>query len=169
METVKVDIRKLQMLNDRINQCIDALSQVRLSVHGLSHTAGASTAGINPINPSQPIGAAGGFANPLGYVDPRLAYGVPGGGLAHSGFTQPAQGFGQPFGQQFSAPIGLGGGWNLFGSQNPAFGAGAGLSHTAPDTEAVYARPLWTDPVLAARVAQTFPYANLPVPPVMYL
>ncbi len=52
METAKVDIRKLQLLNDRINQCIDALNQVRLSVHGLS---GASTgvpggigAGQNP-------------------------------------------------------------------------------------------------------------------------
>src|SRR5439155_8766707 len=40
METAKVDIRKLQLLNDRINQCLEALSQVRLTVHGLSHTAG---------------------------------------------------------------------------------------------------------------------------------
>ena len=38
METAKVDIKKLQALNDRINQCIDALNQVRLSVHGLAHT-----------------------------------------------------------------------------------------------------------------------------------
>ena len=36
----KVDIRKLQLLNDRISQTIEALNQVRLSVHGLSHTAG---------------------------------------------------------------------------------------------------------------------------------
>jgi hypothetical protein len=36
METAKVDIRKLQLLNDRINQCIEAFGQVRLSVHGLS-------------------------------------------------------------------------------------------------------------------------------------
>ena len=34
----RVDVRKLQILNDRINQTIDALSQVRLSVHGLAHT-----------------------------------------------------------------------------------------------------------------------------------
>src|SRR5436309_3486449 len=40
METAKVDIRRLQLLNDRVNQCIDALNQVRLSVHGLSHTGG---------------------------------------------------------------------------------------------------------------------------------
>jgi len=31
----KVDIRKLQFLNDRIAQVTDALNQVRLSVHGL--------------------------------------------------------------------------------------------------------------------------------------
>lgn len=35
METVKVDIRKLQLLTERINQTIEALNQVRLSVHGL--------------------------------------------------------------------------------------------------------------------------------------
>lgn len=34
----KVDVRKLQVLNDRINQTIDALNQVRLSVHGLAHS-----------------------------------------------------------------------------------------------------------------------------------
>ncbi|WP_394837335.1 hypothetical protein LVJ94_10550 [Pendulispora rubella] len=40
--TAKVDIRKLQLLNDRIAQTIEALNQVRLSVHGLglSHTTG---------------------------------------------------------------------------------------------------------------------------------
>src|SRR5215471_21849421 len=39
METAKVDIRKLQLLNDRINQTIEALNQVRLSVHGISHSS----------------------------------------------------------------------------------------------------------------------------------
>src|SRR3954467_8834355 len=34
----RVDVRKLQILNDRINQTIDALNQVRLSVHGLGHS-----------------------------------------------------------------------------------------------------------------------------------
>lgn len=38
METVKVDIQKLQLLNDRIAQTIDALNQVRMSVHGIQHT-----------------------------------------------------------------------------------------------------------------------------------
>jgi hypothetical protein len=40
METAKVDLRKLQLLNDRINQTIDALSQLRLTVHGLGHSTG---------------------------------------------------------------------------------------------------------------------------------
>src|SRR4051812_30434380 len=38
--TAKVDLRKLQLLNDRIAQVIDALNQVRFSVHGLQHTSG---------------------------------------------------------------------------------------------------------------------------------
>jgi hypothetical protein len=43
METVRVELRKLQILNDRINQTIDALTQLRQSVHsfqpyGLQHT-----------------------------------------------------------------------------------------------------------------------------------
>jgi hypothetical protein len=37
METVKIDIQKLQLLNDRIAQTIDALNQVRLSAHGIQH------------------------------------------------------------------------------------------------------------------------------------
>src|SRR5215510_44001 len=58
METAKVDIRKLQLLNDRINQCIDALNQVRLSVHGLLAGAGLShTSPFFPgVNPGIPTG-----------------------------------------------------------------------------------------------------------------
>jgi len=43
MDKVQVDARKLQLLNDRINQTIDALNQVRISAqqagYGLSHTS----------------------------------------------------------------------------------------------------------------------------------
>ena len=46
METAKVDIEKLQLLNDRINQTIEALNQVRMSVHGLQ--AGVRSAGQFP-------------------------------------------------------------------------------------------------------------------------
>jgi hypothetical protein len=54
METAKVDVRKLQMLNDRINQTIDALNQVRLSVHGMNTNG--TTAFANGTTPF--IGAA---------------------------------------------------------------------------------------------------------------
>ena len=59
MEMVKVDVQKLQLLNDRIAQTIEALNQVRLSVHGIQHT-----------NPWQQ-----GFGAPAGYGAP--AYGTP--------------------------------------------------------------------------------------------
>ena len=124
METAKVDIRKLQLLNDRINQCIDALNQVRLSVHGLSHTspqtAGlpyAGMTGIPGISPVSPFSAGAGA-------------GFPG-----------------TFGQ---------------------FGA-FGLSHTNPESLENYPRPTWADPYLAARVAQTFPYVQFNIPPVVSL
>src|SRR5262249_38312094 len=115
METAKVDIRKLQLLNDRINQCIDALNQVRLSVHGLAATPGLpQSTGVFP--------------------------GVAGFGLSHTGapgspFSQPGfggnvgpginPGFGpMPFGQIPTVnPYSLG---NPYFSQiNP------GLSHSA--------------------------------------
>ena len=48
METVKVDIQKLQLLNDRIAQTIDALNQVRMSAHGIHHTPALSPWAVNP-------------------------------------------------------------------------------------------------------------------------
>src|SRR5258708_35531899 len=98
METAKVDIRKLQVLNDRINQCIEALNQVRLSVHGLSHTTPAvpffQPGGVNPLAPA-PVGL--GYAG-LGPMPFAPAY-VP--GLAH---TTPAVPFFQPGGVNPLAP-----------------------------------------------------------------
>src|SRR5215510_4409791 len=102
METAKVDIRKLQLLNDRINQCIDALNQVRLSVHGLS--AGAVPFKTNPffpgVNPGIPtgFGAYGQFAGGPGqfpgspisaYPQSVTPFGTPGlspigAGLSHT-------------------------------------------------------------------------------------
>jgi hypothetical protein len=38
METVKVDNQKLQLLNERIAQTIEALNQVRMSAHSIQHT-----------------------------------------------------------------------------------------------------------------------------------
>jgi len=101
----KVDVRKLQVLNDRINQTIDALNQVRLSVHGLGHT------GVTPQ------------MNPLAY----LTQGFGTQGLAGQGFggQSGGQGFGQPgFGAQ-----GFGGG---FPQTTPWAQGMGGLGHTSP-------------------------------------
>lgn len=190
METAKVDIRKLQLLNDRINQCIDALHQVRLSVHALQQ--GYQT------------------QQPFGFFNQGL-----GQGFGQQGFGQ--QGFGQGFGQSVN-PFQQQQQWNPpyqqspflqqhpllqqmlqqqnpfqgqhpllqqmlqqqnpFQGQNPAmtgqtgnFGVQGtpGLLHTGTfgnvgaDQE-LYNRPLLSDPFLAVRIANTFPYAHSPVP-----
>ena len=142
MDTAKVDIRKLQLLNDRINQCIDALNQVRLSVHGLSHTSA--------------IGQGIPFGQPFG----QSPYGAPlGGGFVPPYVTAAASPFGQtnafqPLGSPGGVPYGVGG-----LGVNPAIG----LSHTS--AESVWHDPYRTasaDPLLMARIAQTFPYAYHP-------
>lgn len=174
METAKVDIRKLQLLNDRINQCIDALTQVRLSVHGLSHTSA--------INPNAQLGAFGGQQQ-VGFQQ-----------LPQTGFPQvggfPQAGFQQPFGTglSHSGPaiganpfVGIGGvpmGMNPYAGWGGAPGAPyaaqlggqlGGLSHSGPESFEGYGRSVWTDPLLAVKVAQTFPYAQFAVPPVVTL
>jgi len=207
METAKVDIRKLQLLNDRINQSIDALNQVRLSVHGLSHTSG--------INPNVPTGAFGvqdpRFGPGAGNLQPQVGFpqqpvgfpqvqqaGFPqlfGGGLSHTpmffggqaaglnpyaGWTG-AQGGIAPYmaygGIQqgglnpyagFGGAIQGQGAWNPYAAQQ--IGQFGGLSHSAAvEPLDPYLRPVWNDPLLAARVAQTFPYAQFAVPPVVTL
>jgi hypothetical protein len=137
METAKVEIRKLQLLNDRINQCIDALNQVRLSVHGLSHTPGISASAGIPQFTQSPY-AATGLGTPYA-----------------PGFVQQSGGIPSPFGPQQAVPpqFGLG----------QAFNPVLGLSHTS--LEGHDPRPVWTDPVMAARIAQTFPYLYLSVSP----
>ena len=182
METARVDIRKLQLLNDRISQCLDALAQVRLSVHGLSHSQ---------VNPQQGFGQQSPFGTQQGF-GPQQGYGQQGfygqpqgpfGGLSHSPFGQigPQQLglFGNqqtPFAQQnpLLAPLVQGGlsqqGWpqGPWGTQQIPFGIG-GLSHTGNDIESLYSRPLWSEPMLQARVRETFPYLASMLPPVVSL
>ena len=89
METAKVDIRKLQLLNDRINQCLDALAQVRLSVHGLQSAFGQQA--IQGLG--QPQGAPwlqGPQQGVPGYFGPQ--------GFAPQSFAP------QPFAPQFFTP-----------------------------------------------------------------
>jgi hypothetical protein len=190
METAKVDIRKLQLLNDRINQTIDALNQVRLSVHGLSHTSG--------INPNVPnvgttafgLGAGaqqGGFPQAGFQQVPQVGFpqiqqpGFPqvfGGGLSHTPFyggvqggMNPYAGFGLQGGLNPYAGIGAAAaGWNPYLAQMGQVGQFGGLSHsTVSEPLETFARPAWNDPLLAVKVAQTFPYVQFAVPPVVTL
>ena len=135
METANVDIRKLQLLNDRINQTIDALNQVRLSVHGLQHTTpqqqnvgwGYPTnlpVGQIPLQnipvqniPVHPLGYGIGHTTDPRFVDPRMIGMIP-----DPRFTQ-------------------------------TMGHLGGLSHTER-----------VDPFWRERLFQTFPYATVPYP-----
>lgn len=152
----KVDVRKLQILNDRINQTIDALNQVRLSVHGLGHTGGLQSQ-INPLayltqgigmQPPYGIGAQGGFPGGFGGLQQGGMQGFPGVipgvpfGLQHSPFQQlqqinpymnPFAQVGSPWGQtgtpwgHFGQTGGIGGGIGGFGGGGlGGFGGGFG-------------------------------------------
>lgn len=158
METAKVDIRKLQVLNDRINQCLDALNQVRFSVHGLGHTSP-----VNPV-PFNPVPWGGAQAGPYGFQDPRFFSPVTA-GLSHTPFTPTnpylAYGQGTPFlAGQGVTPIAYGQAGLPIGAWNPI----AGLSHSGPEVD--IGRSLAADPLLAMRIAQTFPFVQSPVSPV---
>lgn len=140
METVKVDLQKLQLLNDRITQCIDALNQVRLSAHGLQHSS--AQLGYAPTLLPQPM-----FAPQAG-----LPAQMP--GIAHTTAFAPSVGpwgagavFPQVLPQQISP--------QLF-PQAGVYGAYGGISHTSP----------FVDPWAAARVQQVFPFIGYNLPPV---
>jgi hypothetical protein len=142
----KVDVRKLQILNDRINQTIDALNQVRLSVHGLGHTGGLQSQ-MNPYasfmgqgyGMQQPygIGAPGVFPG-IGGFQQGLQGGFPGIGQGQQGFPgigsqlgfqhNPYQQLNNPFvnplftspWSQIGSPFGQGG--SPFGQGGSPFG-----------------------------------------------
>src|SRR5205814_7367596 len=179
----KVDIRKLQLLNDRINQTIDALNQVRLTVHGLGHSNpyqqmspfvgggfGTSPIGGTPFGQQfgQPYGpqGIGGQGSFVGGVTPFTQGGVGGFGLQHSnpfGGYNPllAQGLG---GQQnpLMQTLGLGGVGGFGGTSGVMGGIGGigGLLHSNPDVienQLLLARA--SDP---SRITTTFPFAFQP-------
>jgi hypothetical protein len=77
METVRVDMQKLQLLNERIAQTIEALNQVRLSVHGIQHTP-ASIGWNPPPTAGYPFGSYGfGLYGSVPYGQPFASYGTP--------------------------------------------------------------------------------------------
>lgn len=151
----KVDIRRLQMLNDRIAQTLDALNQVRLSVHAVGQPSPISGFGV------------GGF---------------PGFGLNHA--TGPVTGIGNvPFGQVTTPWFGNGVFPQVFPQTFPQTFSpnifdrlGFGLSHTTPDFFGVgginnqtpigtNTTPFNVDPFFQQRMFQTFPFAQWALTP----
>ncbi len=130
METAKVDVRKLQMLNDRINQTIEALNQVRLSVHGISN----GTTGTNGTSVNHLLGAF------PGALAQGLPYGANGGVPVHPGvYGQFAP---QPWGAPpFTPQIG-------FGNTSPEV------------IDYYTRRAMGNDPFIGNRIAQTFPFGQ---------
>jgi hypothetical protein len=121
----KVDIRRLQYLNDRIAQVMDALNQVRLSVHGLQPALGLPQQfGFQqpPTFQQLPYGMG-----PIGMQHtpfsawPGVQPQIPFGGLQHSPFGLPQPPFGglglqqSPFGGHQQSPLG--------GQQNTPYGS----------------------------------------------
>jgi hypothetical protein len=148
----KVDIRKLQLLNDRINQTIEALNQVRLSVHGLAHTAAIG---------QYPFATPGiGFTNPQPYPFATQVP-VPGFGFPQAipgmvpGMAAPAslQGIPPAFGLQHSPYLAA----SPYASVNPqslyAFPAISGLATPA----ALSSLTPWASSVLAGGLFHTSP------------
>jgi hypothetical protein len=145
MDTARVDIRKLQMLNDRINQTIDALNQVRLSVHGISHT------GAVPGLPfANAYGVPSQFVSPFG-----VAGQVPGmiPGFAHTAGVNPLAYAAAAANNPFLAQ-------QLWAQQNAVntVGIPTGLGHTG-DLESLYGRT-WDPTTQMGRIGQTFPFAQ---------
>lgn len=156
METVNVDLQKLQQLNDRIAQTIDALNQVRMSTYGLQlqHSgAGWNQQGMSPLA-GQLSGAGAGY--PGFYGQPAFP------GVQHSvpPMQQPMQ---QPVQQM---PVGM------YGTQAIPFAGqttGLGISHTSPQVAQlgqVGRAATMADPSWSQRVAQTFPFVASPYPPI---
>ena len=180
----KVDVRKLQILNDRINQTIDALNQVRLSVHGLGHTSGLQPP-FSPFQPQgygmqQPYGMGGvpGYGIQQGFpgFGSQTPFGSPF-GFQHSPFqqlsnpyqsqgpTSPWSQIGSPWGQNVSpwnllgqsgGLGGIGGGFGMGGGGGLGQLYGGGLHHTGPDLiERQLIEARANDPF---RITQTFPF-----------
>ncbi len=108
----KVDVRKLQLLNDRIMQTMEALNQVRVSVHGIGqnpHTSPYAQPGLG--HSSAPFGGYGSigpamFGTPMGW---------PGAALGQNGYYG--------MGQYYGMPNGLGGAFGVPGISHTPYGA----------------------------------------------
>lgn len=156
----RVDIKKLQLLNDRIVQTIDALNQVRLTVHGLSH----SQAGIGAVGGAMGLGQPSAFglgvqASPSSYPQAFPTVGAVPFGLSHTSVNPQQALFASPI-----TPVGYTAAFmpnvgNLGAAVSawPAMGA-TGLSHSTIEEQWI-AEMRAQDP---RRLSQTFPYCYTP-------
>lgn len=162
METAKVDIRKLQALNDSINRTIEALNQVRLSVHGVQSIGGIGS----------PLGTyPGAFASPYA-IAPQLMGQLQGQlpglvqGIAHSaqnpwaGLVQFPQQLAQwQAAQQWPNNVAQAAAQAAAWGMNPlSQWTQNGLGHTGNNDQ--QQRWDYTDPYATARIAQTFPFVH---------
>ena len=160
METAKVDVRKLQILNDRINQTIDALQQVRLSVHGLQSTPGIATPWLqnaqtlNPaLNPYSGFYAQSPLHNGLSHTSPLSAFGQYPFGISSFGIGSPYTNSAYASSPYAMNPLSVvAAQYSQTPWMNPALSQTGGLSHTSVD-------PTLVDPYWAMRVRETFPFA----------
>lgn len=122
METAKVDVRRLQILNDRINQMLEVLQQMRLSMHALQHVPDerALYGGVTPF-PGYGYGQPNQFGQPNLYGQPNV-------------YGQLNPFFGQPnlYGQSMYSQVGVPYGTTPWSTPIPQWGA------------PIYARPYWT-------------------------
>ena len=152
----KVDIRKLQFLNDRISQVTDALNQVRLSVHGLQQQP---QLGFPPSQMGYP-------QSPLGFQPPPF-------GFQHSPYAGMSglSPFGQLPWQQTGLQSPMGGSLGLpyAGAYGPQAQAswppffGGGLYHSP--TELIEQRLIEQRATDPNRILQTFPLCLAPITP----
>ena len=176
METAKVDIRKLQTLNDCINRTIEALNQVRLSVHGagLSHSGlGVQGLGVQGLGVQGYLGGfqpqfASPFASPFGIspqVAPQIAaqmFGINPNmtGVGHTAAAQTLGAFPYAAAQTLGAfPYAAAQNLGAFPYTNPYWTqnwAQNGLGHTANTVGQEFV----TDPYVTTRIAQTFPFVS---------
>jgi len=145
METVKVDVQKLQLLNERITQAIDALNQVRMSAHGIQHTPPWAYGAPYGVPAAQPVGVSPAFNPYAQYGSPYAAtpFGAPlFGGFQHSSpyqasllgsIQQQVFPYATPYTSSVSPLVSQLGSWSMpyFGNGISQSYLGNGISHSA--------------------------------------
>ncbi|MCK6551462.1 hypothetical protein L6R52_36840 [Myxococcota bacterium] len=193
LETAKVDVRRLQLLNDRINQTIDALNQLRLSVHGLQHTTNVGmgqvgvpygqSVGLQGVPGAVQVGVSNvqGVGQQLGVSNvPNVGVnGVVGQtafGLGHSTFVPQMASVQQPWTVATMSPVAVGamGVSPVVGTVgvNPVVGAVgvspfANVANVGVASVGGLSHTDVNDAYVTLRAVQTFPYLLSPVSPVL--